>query len=114
MDFCVFGLMKSLVFQGAEKVIVNEREIPVLGENTALVRVDFCGICGSDMLIFSGKHPRVNSERILGHEFYGEVVDVKGDEVVVWRLDRLGRSLKHLISLINQFKKALGVVNGFN
>ncbi len=26
-----------------------------------------------------------------------------GDTVVVWRLDRLGRSLKHLLSLINTF-----------
>ena len=27
----------------------------------------------------------------------------QGDEVIVWRLDRLGRSLKHLIELINIF-----------
>ena len=32
----------------------------------------------------------------------------KVDEVIVWRLDRLGRSLKHLIELINQFHN-LGV-----
>lgn len=31
-----------------------------------------------------------------------------GDEVIVWRLDRLGRSLKHLIELINHFN-TLGV-----
>lgn len=28
----------------------------------------------------------------------------KGDKVVVWKLDRLGRSLKDLISIINEFK----------
>ena len=27
-----------------------------------------------------------------------------GDTIVVWRLDRLGRSLKHLLDLINDFK----------
>jgi DNA invertase Pin-like site-specific DNA recombinase len=32
----------------------------------------------------------------------------EGDTVVVWRLDRLGRSLKHLIELIERFK-SLGV-----
>ena len=31
-----------------------------------------------------------------------------GDQVVVWKLDRLGRSLRHLVNLINQFKE-LGV-----
>ncbi|EMB15072.1 recombinase family protein [Rhodopirellula europaea] len=31
-----------------------------------------------------------------------------GDVVVVWRLDRLGRSLKHLISLVEEFE-TLGV-----
>ncbi len=29
----------------------------------------------------------------------------KGDTVVVWKLDRLGRSLKHLIDLMNSFKE---------
>ncbi|KTD68220.1 transposase (resolvase, DNA invertase) [Legionella steelei] len=28
----------------------------------------------------------------------------EGDTVVVWRLDRLGRSLKHLIALVNDFE----------
>ena len=32
----------------------------------------------------------------------------EGDTVVVWRLDRLGRSLKHLIEWINELK-AMGV-----
>lgn len=32
-----------------------------------------------------------------------------GDEVVVWKLDRLGRSLTHLIDLVNQFSEK-GVV----
>lgn len=29
----------------------------------------------------------------------------EGDIVIVWKLDRLGRSLKHLVDLISQFKK---------
>ena len=30
----------------------------------------------------------------------------KGDVLVVWRLDRLGRSLKHLIELMNEMERA--------
>jgi DNA invertase Pin-like site-specific DNA recombinase len=34
----------------------------------------------------------------------------KGDVIVVWRLDRLGRSLKNLIELVNQFdEKGIGL-----
>jgi DNA invertase Pin-like site-specific DNA recombinase len=29
----------------------------------------------------------------------------KGDTVVVWKLDRLGRSLRHLINLVNDYKE---------
>jgi DNA invertase Pin-like site-specific DNA recombinase len=32
----------------------------------------------------------------------------KGDTVVVWKIDRIGRSLRHLVSLIDQFQQ-LGV-----
>lgn len=29
----------------------------------------------------------------------------KGDQVIVWRLDRLGRSLKHLLAWVNDLKE---------
>lgn len=55
-------------------------------------------------------------QRIIKDEISGSVADRPGlhelllvlrpgDTVVVWRLDRLGRSLKHLIDLVNQFKE---------
>ena len=29
----------------------------------------------------------------------------KGDQVIVWKLDRLGRSLRHLVNLVNKFNE---------
>ena len=59
---------------------------------------------------------QVGCERIITDEVSGvkserkglqELMNIlrKGDEVIVWRLDRLGRSLKHLIELINHFNE---------
>lgn len=41
------------------------------------------------------------SERPKLQELLGDLRS--GDVVVVWKLDRLGRSLKHLVELVNQF-----------
>lgn len=45
-----------------------------------------------------GKTQRVGLEAALAHLR-------PGDSLVVWRLDRLGRSLKHLIELMNQLEE---------
>ena len=38
-----------------------------------LVRVESCGVCGSDLTIYNGKHPWAISPLIMGHEFSGVV-----------------------------------------
>jgi len=56
-------------------------------------------------------------EQIITDEISGSVAERKGlsqlkerlrkgDTVVVWRLDRLGRSLKHLLELIHEFEQS--------
>jgi 2-desacetyl-2-hydroxyethyl bacteriochlorophyllide A dehydrogenase len=54
--------------------------LPVLKPGEALIKVACSGICGTDLTIASGKHPRAKAPLILGHEFCGEVVSVH-DEV---------------------------------
>jgi len=55
-------------------------------------------------------------EEIITDEISGSVADRKGlaelkgklrqgDSIVVWRLDRLGRSLKHLLELVGEFEQ---------
>jgi len=56
--------------------------------------------------IFSDKLSGAKAERPGLEKLFDSLR--KGDTVVVWRLDRLGRSTKDLIDLINKFK-ALGV-----
>jgi len=55
-----------------EPVVVETRK-PAREE--ALVRVEACGFCGSDIGIVSGRHPRAKPPLTIGHEVFGEVVE---------------------------------------
>ena len=72
--------MKSVVFCEPDKLVVEDRPIPEVGEYDVLVKVHACGICGTDVHILHGEHI-VEFPVIPGHEFSGEVVEI-GSEVV--------------------------------
>jgi 2-desacetyl-2-hydroxyethyl bacteriochlorophyllide A dehydrogenase len=73
----MLGKMDGLFYESKEKVTFEKTEIPVIKDGEALVKVYYSGICGTDMLIYKGKHPRVKDKRILGHEFVGEIVEIQ-------------------------------------
>ncbi|SHF47874.1 Alcohol dehydrogenase GroES-associated [Desulforamulus putei DSM 12395] len=83
--------MKAVVYLGKEQIAVKEVEKPKLKPGEVLIKVHSAGICGSDLGIYAGKHPRAKAPLIMGHEFTGEVVetlatesDIKvGDKVTV-------------------------------
>lgn len=59
--------------------LVNIRS-PSPGPRDAVVRVEAVAICGSDLAAYLGRHPRLTTPVILGHEFAG-VVEKVGAEV---------------------------------
>src|SRR3990170_5469901 len=48
------------------------------GRGELLVRVEACGVCGSDVRIFRHGHPRIPLPQVLGHEIVGTVVETGG------------------------------------
>lgn len=54
-----------------------ENPQPKKGE--ALVKVYYAGICGSDMHIYHGVHPRAKAPLIMRHEFCGQIVSLNGE-----------------------------------
>jgi L-iditol 2-dehydrogenase len=68
--------MKAAVFEDIEKIIVKDVPMPEIDDNSILVRVKACAICGSDIRIFHHGNKRVKPPQILGHEIAGEVVEV--------------------------------------
>lgn len=65
--------LKAGLYKGANKVVFEKVERPIIQENELLVKVKYAGICGTDMMIYSGVHPRAEAPLILGHEFVGEI-----------------------------------------
>ena len=78
--------MKAAVFQGKEKIVIQERPIPELRDDEVLIRVAACGVCGTDVHIYAGEKgsAQVNPPVILGHEFAGTVAAV-GKAVEAWK-----------------------------
>lgn len=66
--------MKAIVYEGPQKVVVKDVAMPKVKEGEVLVKVKYAGICGTDLNIFAGTHPRAKAPLIPGHEFSGEVV----------------------------------------
>ena len=84
--------MKAVCWHGAQDVRVETVDDPkILNPRDAIIKVTSTAICGSDLHLYEGNIPTMQSGDILGHEFMGEIVEVgkeiknlkKGDRVVV-------------------------------
>lgn len=74
--------MKSVVVTGPDKVEILDVEVPVVGVKDALIKVQACGICGSDAFyIHIGGIPPHEGNTPLGHEIAGEIIEVGTDVV---------------------------------
>jgi threonine dehydrogenase-like Zn-dependent dehydrogenase len=84
--------MKANCWMGKRDVRVETVPDPqILNRKDAIVKITSSAICGSDLHLYNGFVPTMESGDVLGHEFMGEVVEVgpdvkelhKGDRVVV-------------------------------
>jgi L-iditol 2-dehydrogenase len=74
--------MRAAVYRGVDDVRVETVEIPQMDPGDVLVRVEACGVCGTDLKkIHYGLTP---PPRIFGHETAGTIVAI-GAEVQGWR-----------------------------
>ena len=65
--------MKSIQYKNAQEVEVGEKALPEVGPGEVLIKVAYAGVCGSDMIIYQGVHPRAKPPLVMGHEFSGTI-----------------------------------------
>jgi len=68
--------MLAAVFYGPEKLVLTSVPVPKISDDEILLKVDSCGICGSDLRIIRHGYKRVADGRIMGHEISGTVAKV--------------------------------------
>jgi D-arabinose 1-dehydrogenase-like Zn-dependent alcohol dehydrogenase len=67
--------MKALVYAEPMKLELRDISQPQLGMGDVLVRVQACGVCGSDLHGFLGKSRKRVPPLVLGHEFSGDIIE---------------------------------------
>lgn len=67
---------RASLYTGIDQLTVTDLPMPVVDENSILVRVRACAVCGSDIRIFHHGNNRVTPPQTLGHEIAGDVVQV--------------------------------------
>lgn len=78
--------MKALVYNGEHDIALIEVPKPeILKPTDAIVKVLKTTICGTDLGIYKGKNPEVESGRILGHEGIG-IIEQVGDNVTNFKV----------------------------
>ena len=66
--------MQAAVYRAVDEVRTEETAIPAIGAGEVLVRIDTCGICGTDLKkIHTGSH---SAPRVFGHEMAGTIAAV--------------------------------------
>lgn len=83
--------MKAAVFRGPGKLAVEEIDYPKLPDDGLILKVDACGICGSDLRTLRHGLRFERKWQVLGHEVAGTVTEVGskvsdfhlGDQVAV-------------------------------
>lgn len=84
--------MRAAIAAGTDEVqIVDDLDVDEPQRGEALVEIDACGVCGSDLALLSGKMP-FPMPMVLGHEACGRVVSLGpdtdgpavGSRVVLW------------------------------
>lgn len=71
-------VMKAGLYVSEKNVEVREVKKPSITTDEALIKVSYAGICGTDMMIYFGKHPRATAPLVMGHEFSGIIEDIHG------------------------------------
>ena len=103
--------MKALVYRGPRDIAYETMKDPELHDDRdAIIKVDKCAICGSDLHIYHGETFSGDTGYCVGHEAVGEVVEIGrgvrqlkvGDKVMISAAVGCGQCRSCLAGIVNR------------
>jgi L-iditol 2-dehydrogenase len=85
--------MRAAVYRGKNEMRLERLPVPQLGPGEALVRIDSCGVCGTD--IKKIQYGLVEPPRVFGHEMAGTIVSL-GEGVTDWAVGERVAVMHHV------------------
>lgn len=79
--------MKAAVFEGVGKPLsIQDVPRPAAKPNELVVKVDYCGVCGTDLHATREGLTTAAEGQILGHEYVGKIVEVGPEALGDWQV----------------------------
>jgi len=75
--------LKAAVLKGPLNLSYEEVNDPICPNNGVLIKVDACGICGSDLRTYEGGSQNTVYPCIIGHEISGTIIESKDPNFMV-------------------------------
>lgn len=74
--------MRALVYKSPKNIQIEDVQVPEVGDSDVLIKIKYCGVCGTDIHIYNGDGGafEVTPPLIMGHEFSG-IVETIGTKV---------------------------------
>jgi len=68
-------MVKAAILEDIEKIRILDYPEPEVRDNGILLRMEMCGVCGTDMHLYKG-NMKIPLPVIPGHEFVGVIEDL--------------------------------------
>ena len=86
-------MMKAQVVESPNNMVYKDLPIPAIAADEVLIKVKYCGICGSDWSIYKGLYAAEKLPLITGHEFWGTIEEIGADVTGLKIGDRVAADL---------------------
>lgn len=78
----------SVVLESPHKMVIKEFEIPCIGHQDMLLRIEMTAICGTDPKLYEGKFLTHTFPLILGHEIVGYVEKIGEEAARIYKVKK--------------------------